>query len=76
MGANPNCPKTAKIGVYTAAYRKIYETTLVVTKRETTWIWRTEDLKGNPVANGVYYVRVEEAEGGTVLKWSPVVVIR
>lgn len=76
LGANPNCPKTGKIGVYTAAYRKIYETTLTVSNRQTVWIWKAEDSKGIPVANGVYYVRVEEAEGGTVLKWSPVVVIR
>lgn len=75
LTANPNCPKTVKLGVYTSAYRKVYEKTVVVTGRDV-WEWPVVDSTGVPAANGVYYVRVEESGAGTVLKWSPLVVLR
>jgi len=75
LSANGNCPKTVNIAVYTAAYRKIFEQTKLITGRQS-WTWNLVDTKGALVASGVYYVRVEEVGVGTVLKWSPVVVLR
>jgi len=75
LSVNANCPKTVKLGVYSSAYRKVFEQTKVVNKA-TTWEWPVVDNTGAPIANGVYYVRVEESGVGTVLKWSPVVVLR
>jgi hypothetical protein len=75
LNVNENCPKTVKIGVYTAAYRKIYEETRTVTNREV-WTWAVQDSKGTPIASGVYYIRVQEEGSGTVMQWSPFVVLR
>jgi len=76
LEANPNCPKTVRIAVYTTAYRKVYDSTQVVASRNTVWSWDTKDMKGVPVASGVYYIRVEEEGVGTVLNYAPAVVLR
>jgi hypothetical protein len=76
LSANPNCPKKVTVAVYSAAYRKIFESTVLVANERGIWEWTVVDFKGAPVASGVYYLRVEEVGVGTVLKWSPVVVLR
>lgn len=76
LSANPNCPKKVMVAVYSAAYRKIYGSTISVANERGIWEWPVVDFKGAPVASGVYYLRVEEEGVGTVLKWSPVVVLR
>lgn len=76
LSANPNCPKKVMVAVYSAAYRKIYGSTILVANERGIWEWPVVDSKGAPVASGVYYLRVEEEGVGTVLKWSPVVVLR
>jgi hypothetical protein len=75
LKANPNCPKTVRVAVYTAAYRKIYAETMQVSGTYT-WVWNLVDGKKAPVARGVYYLHVEDVGYGTVLNWSPVVVLK
>jgi hypothetical protein len=47
-----------KWAVYTVAFRKIYEETRRVTSNGTV-VWNLTDRWGKPVANGLYYIRVE-----------------
>jgi hypothetical protein len=76
LSANPNCPKTVNVAVYTAAYRKIFNSTVYVPDSRSVWVWKAVDSDGAPVASGVYYVRVEESGNGTVLKWAPIVILK
>jgi hypothetical protein len=47
-----------KVTVYTIAFRKVFERTLHVAK-STDFTWDMRDQWGSPVANGLYYVRVQ-----------------
>ena len=75
LKANQSCPKTVKVAVYTAAYRKVYSETMQVSGTHQ-WVWNLRDAKGALIASGVYYLHVEDVGYGTVLNWSPVVVLK
>ena len=45
--------------VYTTAFRKIYDQTQSIPENNLILSWNLKDTWGGPVANGVYYVRVQ-----------------
>jgi hypothetical protein len=75
LNAGTNCPKKVRLAVYTAAYRKIYAETVQINGPQI-WVWDLIDNQGAPIARGVYYLHVEVEGDGTLLDWSPVVVLR
>jgi hypothetical protein len=46
-------------GVYTLAYRKILSASIPVFAGRTAFTWNLRDAQGTPVANGLYYLRVQ-----------------
>jgi hypothetical protein len=69
------CPVQARCVVYTTANRKVMDRTVDVSMLQTL-AWDLTDLKGRRVANGVYYLRVEQVGGEVILKSAPLMVIR
>jgi hypothetical protein len=52
-------PSTVNVDVFTAAFRKIYQSPSYQVAGSTTLGWDLRDTWGNPAANGLYYVRVQ-----------------
>jgi len=67
------CPKNVRWSVFSVAYRKIAEGSLVAEGR-TSILWDLRDTKGKPVAPGLYHFTVEGE--GLDAKTMPVLVIR
>jgi len=60
------CPKTVSWKVYTTNYRCVAAGTVLVTGKSTV-AWDLRDLKGKPVANGLYY-GLFKCDGRTTLR--------
>ena len=71
-----NGPSKVKFGVFTAAFRKIYENSFYAATNQTL-VWDLKDKTGALAASGLYYLRiqVDEASGITV-KIKKVLVVR
>jgi hypothetical protein len=52
-------PSTVNVDVFTAAFRKIYQSPPYQVTGSATLGWDLRDSWGNPAANGLYYVRVQ-----------------
>ena len=50
---------TVEWAVFTIAFRKILDKTIVVPGQNATLVWNQEDMGGRRVANGLYYLRVQ-----------------
>jgi hypothetical protein len=52
-------PSTVNVTVFTAAFRKIYQSPVYQVTGSETLGWNLEDNWGHPVADGLYYVRIQ-----------------
>ncbi len=62
---------TVEWSVFTTAFRKILDVSNPVTGKDATLVWNLEDCWGQPVADGLYYIRVQvdgPVMGTTILK--------
>jgi hypothetical protein len=61
---------TIKLTVFSTSFRKVANSEIIMTQSGNIQ-WNLRDVEGNPVADGLYYLRVEvmgTGSAGTVLK--------
>jgi hypothetical protein len=75
MITNPSCAQHLRVAVFTPANRIIREEALIFTGRHT-WVWDMRDSNRRDLANGLFYIRVEDAERTGIRKCLPVVIQR
>jgi hypothetical protein len=50
---------TVEWAVFTVAFRKILDKSILIPGQNATLVWNQQDAWGNRVANGLYYLRVQ-----------------
>jgi hypothetical protein len=76
MEVETDGPSTLEMDVFTTAFRKVASVTASVGAGGGTLSWDMKDRMGNPVANGLYYLRIRVSGPQTATEIFKVLVLK